>query len=240
MTNKQLKEEKTDPKVRFAELRSDERKLLASIKDKEKEIKVTLAQLQALRQLQAEVIDEMEIDSYEETLREETKEREEQIENLEEIVREVKEEVERKDGEQTLYTGLTAEKINIAANENTISRMYELAYTTNDWSDSEAKEFFQIREAVFQAKNYELADNLTTRVDNVYQVLQRVTAEKQDQIKANYKPAYTSNQQTTTPLPPLQNQFNATEFTKNYKNDKPVFKPLEEKTGLKFDKKKIL
>lgn len=233
MSAEKLEEKKTDPKVRFAELRSDERKLVENIKDKEKEIKIILAQLQALRQLMAEVADEMEVEEYKKTIHEEKEERDRQIENLEEIVAEVKQEVEKKEGERTLYTGINAQQITLAANENTINRMYELAYKTGVWTDAESKEFFEIRDAVFQVRNYDLAKNLSQTVDNVYKALQVVTEQKSDQIKQNYKPQYASNI-TSIPLPPLNNQFNTTNITQNYKSNTNNQTLTE-----KIDKKKL-
>lgn len=245
MSEKKIIEKKTDPKIRFGLLRQDERRILQDLKEKEKQVKIVLAQLQAIRHLLSEVANDLEVDEYEQTLKEEQKERDAKIEQLEEIVGEVKTEVEKEKGAQTLYTGISAEKITIAANENSISRLYELAYTTNDWTDTESKEFFKIRDAVFQVRNYDLAENLSQTVDNVYQAIQVVSNQQENQITQNYKPQYAAQKQfQQQDLPPIATTKLDTESFKNYKTDTPAFKPIEQKfksntLDKKLNKKKL-
>lgn len=183
---------KTDPRKRITRLQEDEHTVIEKLKLKEREIRVLISELQALRNLISEAEDEIEDEkygSYTEDMPEEKKEEKEEvpIERLEEVVGESAKIVSESQS-SPIYTSITADKLKTAADEKSIGRLYELAYTSNDWTEEDASEFFDIRDSVFQAKAYELSDTLQQTVDKTYQAVQAVMERKDDQVQQNYNP----------------------------------------------------
>jgi len=195
---KKNKETSVNPKIRLGLLQIEEKKIITILKRKEKELKIKLEELRAIRRLIAEAANELEIEEYEETLSSELKELKEQssqekeiTESIDSLVNNVKKEIKAGNFQQE-YLNLDSQKIFLATSENTISRLYELAYKTNDWSEEESKEFFKIQNAIVQTKQYDLSNQMNEAVSNTYKVLKTVVDKRSEDIKQNYKPAYTT------------------------------------------------
>ncbi len=261
---KLVKEKKTNPKIRLGLLRADERRIINSLKEKEKEIKIKLEELKAVRKLLAEVIDELEVEEYEETLKTEIEEeitKEKEIsKSIDTLVGNVKTEL-GKTNEQTLYTGLKSDALAIAASENSISRLYELAYKSTSWTEDESKEFFTIQNAVVKVKDYNLSPNISKAVDTAYRALQVVSDQKGEDIKQNYKPQYALKLPEASSFDSSLDSFGSTSFSNSsnapsrelldkfnsftpqnisdkYKSGKFEDKFTDHKSDLKLDSKK--
>jgi hypothetical protein len=170
-------------KLRFAQLRADQRELLAKVGKHQKEIEVTLQQLRALNSLLAEVIDQMEVDEYEEAIHHERQEREEVISSLEGLVQNTRQQL-REQNQEASYISLTPEQLTTATQG--IGRLYELAEKQEGWSEDEASEFFKIQNAVNTSLQYNLSTGMQEAVQQTYEAVKTVQNLRGQDIQANY------------------------------------------------------
>lgn len=181
---------KTDPRVRFANLREDQRSLIDKVEDHRKQIEVLLEQLKALNVLLAEAANEIEVEGFRETIHEERVQREEVIESLDDLVQDTRSTLQasRPSRDQVEYLNINAQQLSVASSTNSIERLYQLADTTRPWTEDEAKEFFSIQSAVLATRDYELSSGLQQAVDETYQAIKTIKGSRGEDIKLNYKP----------------------------------------------------
>lgn len=203
------------PEFRLGTLRKEEAEVARRLREKEKEMRVLLAQLEVLRDLIEEAGHEIQDEAYQKAIEGMEKQREAQekeVKNLDELVSESAKAVEgtSSEDEGPAYTAITAQKLTLATGTKSIERLYELAYATGEWTKEESKQFFEISEAVRTSRNYDLADALKQNVDQTYKALQFVAEQKREEIDRNYNPSYASpgaqpiKQQAPSPYPTFE------------------------------------
>lgn len=184
-----------NPQFRLGTLQKEEQEVARRLHEKEKEIRILLAQLQAIHDLVEEAGKELSDEEYSNAIEEIEEQREAQkqaIQNLEEVINQSTKvlgvQVDEELGQA--YTAITAKKLSLATGKKSIERLYELAYTNSAWTEQESKEFFTIRDAIATSKNYDLADVLKQNIDQTYKALQFVATQKKEDIKRTYNAEY--------------------------------------------------
>lgn len=225
MNNKEIK---TDPKLRFSILKRSEEDILQKLAETEKQLKILLAQLTATRNLLGETEQEIEDNSYERTTTQLKKEKEE-VDALEEVVAESQEAIRKsnKKEEFSTYTSITGQHLTTATSYDSIKRLTELAYTHNEWSEEESKQFFQIRDAIHRVQGYNLSEPLQETIEQAYQAVQLVEERKPEQIALNYDSQYAMNRPNEIQNKPLNLDQTIQNLTPQYK-PQPELKPLKE------------
>jgi len=183
-------------KERLGTLQKEEQEISKQLREKEKEIRILLAQLHAIRDLVEEAGKEVSDNKYNQAIEEveqQRKAQEKAIQNLEEVIDTSakalainEEEIEQ----SSIYTAMTTQKLKLATRTKSIEKLYQLAYTSNSWTDEESKDFFAIRDAITTSKNYDLADVLKQNIDQTYKALQFVATQKGDDIQRTYNAEY--------------------------------------------------
>lgn len=108
----------------------------------------------------------------------------------------------------TQYASVSAQQIATAANEETINELYSLAEKDN-WTKEESEKFFNIQYAVQKTNNYknDISDVFKETIEQNYDVLKKVEAKQQEQIKNNYNPQAKQHINTTFKIPEIKNEF---------------------------------
>lgn len=184
MANKQ----KADPRMHLRALQKTEEELVKKLKPKEKEIRQLIEELKALRELikatgkqvqeyDSEIEDEKDLES------------KKTIENLEEVITQSSAEVSKTQtgNISDQYASVSAKNLSVAANIETITNLYDLAYKSS-WSQKDAENFFNMQYAINKTRDYQesISDVFKERVDDTYKALQQVWDRAKEQIKNNY------------------------------------------------------
>jgi len=184
-----------NPQFRLGTLQKEEQEVARRLHEKEKEIRILLAQLHAIRNLVEEAVKELNDEAYtkaREEIKEQREAQKQAIQNLEEVIDQstIALGVSADEELGQAYTAITAQKLSLATGKKSIERLYKLAYTNSAWTEQESKEFFTIRDAITTSKNYDLADILKQNVDQTYKALQFVATQKKEDIKRTYNAEY--------------------------------------------------
>ncbi len=214
-----MKEIKTDPKLRFSLLKRSEEDILGKLAETEKQLKIFLAQLEATRNLLNQAANEIQEETFERTKTQQEKEQEE-VDALEEVVAKSRDAIDKSNNKEqfSTYTSITGQRLTTATSYDSLKRLTELAYASNEWSDEESKEFFQIREALHQVRGYDLSEPLQETVEQTYQIIQLVEEKKPEQIALNYDATYAIQR----PLNLNQTIQNMNQENKSQEEIKPI------------------
>ena len=169
-----------------------ERELSIKLKQKEKELKTLLAELQTTRNLLDEAAHDREEEQETLTLAKEKKENlEEEIQSLEQVTQNVTQELT--DRNETPYNAISQEEMTMATGYDARKDLYNLMYKTS-WTSDDANRFFTISEAHRVANDYDFNPLVRENLDQTYNVIQQVVNRQQEQIKATYQPTLTRPQ----------------------------------------------
>jgi len=181
--------QKTSSQVRIGLYEEMQRELMIRLKQKEKELKTLLAELQATRNL----LEEAEHDREEEeeslaSAREKRESLETEIESLEEVTKNVTSELINQN--QIPYKTISQQELAMATSYDARNNLYTLLYKTS-WTSEDANTFFAISDAHRMANEYDFNPLVRENLNQTYNVIQQVVQKREDQIKATYQPTLT-------------------------------------------------
>jgi hypothetical protein len=202
-----------DPRILLSSLKKAEIELLKKIKPKEKELRILIEELKALKLLISQT--EKKVHSFKENIEEELEKEilektREELESLEQVVRESSKERSKADNDSLndTYSSISAENILVATNPSTIKELYGLA-DKEYWTEEDSKTFFNIQYNLKKTITYQTEMNslFKEQIEDAYKVLQKVQSEQENLIKQHYSPEKnpsntysTNNNQQINPL----------------------------------------
>ncbi|MCF7798574.1 hypothetical protein K9M74_01585 [Candidatus Woesearchaeota archaeon] len=219
---------KTSSRMRIGLYEEAERELLAKLKQKEKELKTLLAELQVTRNLLEEATHDREEEQESITSAKENKASlEEEIQSLEEVTQNVTREL--LDQKQTPYQAISQQELSMATSYNTRNDLYNLMYKTS-WTPDDANRFFTITEAHRMANDYDFNPLVRENLNQTYTVIQQVVQKREEQIKATYQPTVTKPQDFNIESALAGVKLNSTSTTNSTDSIKTMYKPNEKTT----------
>lgn len=251
--------EELDPRIRFTKLKELEFTLLQNIEKKERELKIILSELKAVRILLEQALDDLS-DAEAKESQEKYKEQTKRIESIELIVGQAINAVKLAKAQtndskiksssvtQTYVRGAELSEI---VGSVAINRLRELAYET-DWTQDDAREYQRIRDSVRRAREYNLSDVFQSSIDETYEAL-RLVSEMRNPQEEQYKPNFSTQSQQRpenfdNQRPNISRQSTTTNLGDNLKetyspssniNIAPVVKPSQkDEVKIKLQKEK--
>lgn len=190
----------SDPRIHLENIKVEEVLILKKLHEREREIRILLSELKALRNIKTQATDlieeEGEYQLEEEILRrkKQQEEEEEQAQSIDELVAQVQtarvdessnSSYQSNPATQAIYN-LPGEEVRIASDSRSIDELYALIDNPNPTTEQRER-LFEITNAVVRSRPYELNDIVSGAVDNTYAALKTVL-EKRPDLVSDYKP----------------------------------------------------
>ncbi len=193
----------SDPQIHLENIKAQEQVLLKRLHEFERQVRILLSELKALRNIKKQATDQIEEASeyeYEEGILRRKKEREEaeqkETESIDELVGEVQT-ARVNESENKLYESNTStqpiynlpgdEQVSVASDSRTIDELYALIENQNPTAEDKNR-LLEITNAVVRTRPYELNEIVSGAVDDTYAALKTVL-EKRPDLVSDYKPA---------------------------------------------------
>jgi hypothetical protein len=187
----------SNPRIHLENIRSQEQVLLEQLKEKERELRILLTELKALRNLKKQATDQIEetseFEAEEEILRRKKEREEEHREttSIDELVDEVK---TAQSSDQPYQSGPVQQpyvgenQIDQVARGQTLEELNSIMYNPNPTAQDREKLLAAANTVVRLRSDYDLGTNTSAQVEKTYETIKNIIEQRPDLV-SDYSPS---------------------------------------------------